>query len=503
MTHFHYRLLFFVLILLAVCNLSAQAQRTLGVTWDIPESQEEASAQLEQFHELGISMLEVSPPVSSTVWESIEDHDFVVYGNLGIKYPISSTFTRPDSSLIQSIQKKAGHFLSHPSVEAIGLFEHGAIYQQQFREALTPFVTELKKAGQSRVYYIASSNQSLPNESLTADFAIYNIPVTLKNWESLTVSDHYAIGGYLYAPSAQLSEYLKPFKRFLEITPRTADIPVFVESGWLLSKVATHSQFKQTVQSISRTSETIFPVPNESIPDPGQSPLPIILLVIIWASVAIHYHSSPLYRKSLFRYFLAHKFFIEDIFHRHIRSASPAIILLLQNAVLIAAGVYAFIATSLSPLGLDALFNYFPAVAIFGLNPSGLAIWAFITSLAIALISITWLYISHKAINSFTQIATIYAWPLHINLVVCTIGLALFASDGNPSLISFFMLLTIPVQLGSFIISSFDAAKFIKSRTLLYISSTSVLYLILLLSLLIWGATTESWQATIRLAFNL
>lgn len=452
---------------------------------------------------MGISIIEVTPPLSQTAWDTIEKFGFTVYGDIGIRFPIAGTFANPDSSLFTLIRRKTSQLLSQPSVKAIGLFTYGNIRQREFRSAAAPFITELQRTGQTKIYYTSSSRQVLPHDSLAADFVMYDIHVTPQNWTTLTVEDHPAIGAYRFLPSPKMNEYLSPFKQFLEATSQTSDIPVIVNSSWLLSMAESHSQFKNTIRSVSSTADPIFPVPRESIPQSRQSPIPVILLIMTWASVALHYNISPLYRKSLFRYFTAHKFFIDDIFHRHIRSASPAMILLFQNAVLIAAGVYAFVATFFSSQGLDVLFHYFPTSSIFGTASSGFAVWAFSVSLILSFISITWLYISHKNINSFTQIATIYAWPLHINLGISTVGIAVFASGGAPFLIASFVLLTIPIQLISFIISSFDAAKFIQSRLLLYMLSTSVLYLAVLVALLIWGSTTERWRDALQLALTL
>jgi len=227
------------------------------------------------------------------------------------------------------------------------------------------------------------------------------------------------------------------------------------------------------------------------------------MLLVIWASVALYYSSSPLYRKSLFRYFNAHKFFIDDIFQRHIRSASPAIILIFQNAILLAAALFACVMSAVTPLGLDALFHHFPVLTIFGKGIFSLTFWIVPLSLLLASLSITWLYISHKRINSFTQIATIYAWPLQLNLLVTTVVVVLYASGGPLWLISLTGITALLVQLLSFIIASFDTARFLPSHTILYLFTTSGLYFMIATALIIWGLLTPELIDAMTLTISL
>lgn len=496
-----YRFLFLSLVLLAAAHVTSYAQRTLGVQWEVPENTNTAIEELQKFEEAGISVIELSLPVSSDIWAQIDEQGFIVYGNLNIEYPTTGTFSTPDSAFITSIQEQVSTLLSKSSVQAIGLAEYGAVHSSEFRGAAASFATQIKQAGIAEVYFTASADQPLPEESLFADFIIQEVKITPQNAGKLSTPNSNFIRGYQFAPSPELENKLTVFKDFLSSTGST---PVFVKGSWLLRMIETHPQFKSMLHSIATNSEAIFPVPEETIPSPQKSPFPVILLLAIWTTVALHYNSSPLYRKSLFRYFTSHRFFIEDVFRRrHIRSAYPALILLLQNSFMVALTIFIASDTILTSRGFDALAHYFPTVTMMGSSPLGLAGWAFILSILITLISIIWLFISNKKISSFTQIATVYAWPLHLNLLICTIGIAFYVSGVSGFTIAMLALLAIGIQLMSFIVSSFDAFRSVVSGSLVFLCVTSGIYLLLISLLILWGFTTEGLQEAIALAIKL
>lgn len=475
-----------------------QAQRTFGVEWDIPDDQAAATQQLQQFRDMGISFIEISEEPSPAIWNEIDESGLNVYGTLGIRFPVAETFANADSALLNRIQTKASTYLSQRSVTAIGLFEHGAVGDSTFRNATRPFIDELKNTGNADIYF--TGNRTPSTDSFFVDFLVLETQGPINSY---TLPDQAGIGAFKYSPPGYLFEYLKPFKQFLDITSDTPEKPIFIKSNWLFSLTEKYPQFTTTLASLSTESEAIFPLPHETLPDQKASSFPIILLLIVWGTVALHYNSNPLYRKSLFRYFVGHKFFIEDIFQRHIRSANTAFIIIFQNIIIVAASVFATFSAVWSPLGMDAFFYYFPSLGIFGNSPISLLVWTCLGILVFSFVCILWLFLFHKRINSITQITTIYAWPLQTNFIVGTICLTLFASASSKILIIVFCLLTILVTLLSFVFTSVDATKYLTKKKQLYLFGTSGIYLILLAVLLGWAVTNQYLRNIINLTLSL
>jgi len=500
LANYRFRFLFLIPLLLTLSYTSVYGQRTLGVSWDIPEHQQQAIAELQTFHELGISIIEVQRSPNAAVWQQIDSLGFEVYGSLGIRFPTSSTFRKPDSTLINDIEDKASEYLTKSSVSAIGLFGYGAVEKPSFWNALIPLAKQLKTDRQLPFYFTGQRTTKV--DSLSNYFIILETPVTASTVDSLTVPQDTLIGGYRYAPSDRLKTFITPFKQFLEKTSTEAQKPIFINSSWLLSMEQQHPQFAQTLQTLTTEENAVFPLPKETVPTPQSSSLPIIVLLVVWGTIAFHYHSSPLYRKSIFRYFTAHKFFINDIFQRQIRSPLPSIIIILQHAFLLGAAVFITAISILSPLGQTAFFYHLPQLAILGNNPYSFLGLALIASVIVSFFSAIWLYLGHKSINSFTQIATIYAWPLQVNFILTTTAITLYASGATTVSIVILTSLALLLFLLTFFVAAIDATRLSRSIALFQFKTT-IPYTLILVGLLTWIILQEQLLEAISLALTL
>lgn len=466
----------------------------------MPENQKSAIKQLQQYQELGISIIEIQSPLPPAVWQEINRLEFEIYGNIGIQFPVTTTFSDPDSSLINTIQNKASAYLSQPSVTAINLFEYGAVHKSSFMKALQPIANQLKTQQQVELYF--TSRRLVTKHNLFSEFIMWDVWVTPRNINTLSIPQNSTLGGFVFSPSEDLYGYLIPFKKFLETTSSASEMPIFVHQDWLLSILEKHPDFSKTLRSITSKSDAAFPLPKESLPDRKTSVLPILVLLFIWGSIAFHYNSSPLYRKSLFRYFTAHKFFIEDIYQRHIRSSLPALLIILQNVFLLSACIFATYSTILSPLGRKAINYHLPFLFTFGNSPYSIFILFILIILTISLISILWLYLGHKKINSLTQTATIYAWPQQLNIILGTLVITFFSANASSSLILIFTLLAVLTFIISFLLASIDTNLFTKSKILHQIK-TSGLYLAAWGTLIAWILTNEQLVDIINLSLTL
>lgn len=488
---------------MGIFTSASHAQRTIGIQWDMPATTDSSLSQLQQFKTLGISTIEIKELPPPKVWQQIDSLGFSVYANLGITFPTTKTFSEPDSALLSQIQHKASAYIAHSSIQAMGLFNYGAVQQADFNEALKPYISRFKEAGIPSLYVVSSRNIA---DSLQADFFLWDIQIaSQEDLSDIPSQAQDYNGGYIYDPSEELSHQLAPFKEFLSATSGNPQKPVFVSSQWLFSILQSHPGFSEILASITGDDLFIFPLPKEqAIPqERSNSNIPIVILLLVWGSIALHYSGSPLYRKSVFRFFTSHRFFIDDIFHRKIRSPIPAMLLLFQHALLFSACIFSVFSELFSKLGQQALFTYFPFLTIVGSNTYSIFIWTFLAVITVSLISIIWLFISHKQLRQLTQVATIYVWPLHINFLLCTVAITLYASGATkiPLLIG-----VIPAMIlfaVAFMLASFDFGRFVISGRVTYLFLTTGLYVLAVGGGLIWLTTYDNWMDILRLAVNL
>lgn len=472
--------------LLSLAFGTAHAQRVLGVAWELPGDDARAVRQLQQFRELGITVLELRQTPSDRLWSEINRHNLTVYADLHILFPITHTFAGSDSALYRQSRKKIRAFAAQPSVKALNLFTYGAIHRDSFKESAASFFKHFHALRSIRAIY--TDNRTKHRLNAPFDFFRYDIRLSPKNIPSPSIPGSPDIDSYRYHPSPELRERFVPFKQAIQQTAAYPRKPFFMESSWLLSMVEKYPELATILPSLSSESDPVFPAPAESLPSPNPSPLPILTLLLVWAMLALHYNMSPLYRKSLFRYFTGHKFFLNDIFRQHIRSPFPSFVIIIQNALLISAALFITFTRFWSDTGLQSLQHHFPGLFFFTGGVYDIFLAAFGITLIFSVISILWLYFSHKSLRSITQIMTLFAWPMQINIALGTLAIAMHVAGGsaNDMIIALLTGLMLAVCLGSFIITSLDAAQSLSRKRLQYISSTAGLYLLVLGALALW-----------------
>src|SRR5699024_5397654 len=274
--------LLFLCALLMICSSSLiKAQRTLGVSWEIPESDSRAMEELNTFKELGISVLEMPAPPSGKLRDKIRAQNLNVWASLGIQYPTAHTFAKSDSAFTAKVMDRATEFLAAPPVRVLILFEHGALGNSQFEKAAASFFNELPN--QSSAIQQAVTVSSIPPEpGGIVDFFIYDIRLRPDNIKSPGIPIHDSIGGYKYSPSDDIRYLLTPFRSVVKQLPQQSEKPLIVESDWLFSMLSRHPRFKTSLHSLTSDTSLAFPVPEESLPVQHSSPLPAIILLFVW-----------------------------------------------------------------------------------------------------------------------------------------------------------------------------------------------------------------------------
>lgn len=459
---------------------AAHAQRILGVSWQLPSSESQAMTQLERFESLGFGVLSLKSVPSQRVWEEIDRLGFKVYGNLDIRFPTAATFAETDSVLRSRLRKKATSFLEQPVTAGLILFSFGAIEQSPFRQALNSLIKTFPQKDNIQYLYIGS-RPALQSQLPFADL-LYQLSVTPDNLSSVMPPMGENIGGYRLQLSDELSHLLTPLKRVMQATADAREKPLLLDGSWVLKQTSRHPGLTTILRSAAADEEPLFPVPEETLPEPTPSPLPALVLLIVWGVLGYHYNMSPLYRKSLFRYFTAHRFFLDAIYHRQIRSPLPSLIIMGQNALLMGAAVFIVASNLWTPLGLQSLAAHYPALFFLSSSAYDLFILTVAIVLAYSLISLIWLYVFHKQLKSITQIMILFAWPLQINIVLGTLIIALHVSGVHSSIITTAAGCMMLVSAGSFIITATDATRFLAGKRARYLLLTTGVFLLLLIA---------------------
>lgn len=490
-------------ILLSVLAFApAEAQRLIGVQWDLPGELAEAGRQLRTFDRLGIDIVEIDRPPPPPMWDSLRRAGMEVWAVVPVRYPTYRTFAEPDSLFLSTLEGHLQRYLSREEVGAIRLFAWGAVHDPRFIEALSPYTEQIRELFAGGIYYLDSASRQAGGKDIL-DFAMRTISVR-PGWTRNQPPDiPEGAGAWLYRPSPEMSPLLGPLKQVLDATADSPETPLFLPSNWLLENIDRYPSLAETLRMYAAEEQAVFPLPEESYPLEDQVGLGVLMLFLLWGSVALNYSLSPLYRRSAGRFFTSHRFYVNDVLHRHVRAPGQGVVMLVQHSLLSGILLYTLGRFLFSPAGMNALTHHLPAAELFGSPYLSLFCWGFLLSLVVELVSILWLLVVNRRIDYFSQVTNLYNWPLQLNLVTVTVLFALLIAGGAAGwAVSFLLGIYGVVLFGSFLLTAYDTSGLVPKR-FVFLLSTAGLYLLLLAGLTVWIVSYTDFPTVLSLALNL
>lgn len=488
--------LLFNLILAIGLPVEGMAQKAIGVEWSVPNNNGQALQQLDSFEQLGVDYLLIDTTLNEPVWQRVDSLQFTVFADLPVNYPVAHTFTDADSTLIDEISSRLNHYATKPSVRAVGLFRFGQINNSNFDEALEPTIQEISTTLSVDVYYTTTKSDIVEIDNLVSFKLIADNG--LSSDEQVPQNN---IGGYLYTP-VQPDTLLGPVKNLLAKADRDS-VPVFFKSGWLQQMTDSSPELRSSLQYYINTSELVFPIPQEPSPNsPSHSGI-VILLLVIWGLFVLNYHFNPIYQKASSRYFSAHKFLVVDIMKRHIRTITPAVIILIQHILASGIAAYCLGVVLFTGNGLNALLHHFPDIFLLGSPLLSLFLWGCLISFLCHFVSIIWIGILNKDVKHTSQILLLYSWPLQINFVVITLMVTLAMSVSWAGIFYLLTVIFALIFLSAFVVAAFDTTKHSSDSKTLFLVSSVGIYSILVAGLALWFFSNEYLLEVLNLAANL
>lgn len=486
---------FFVAVILIVLFVPASmwAQRTVGVNWQVPDTPAEMKSQVQYFSDLGITHLQINRQLPPSVWQTIEDYNFTVFGKLPINFPVLQTFSKADSTTRAQWLQLAEYYNDRRPVKAVNLFAYGQVQNPGFRRAVRAFQRDI--ADTKPLVYTTTYARPLPIDSLF-DAKM----VSLLNTDA-SINNH--INAFWYEPAFNKNLELAPVKQFLEATSAYPGLPVFFDSVWLQNMIEKHPGFEETLRLYATSSQPVFPLPKEEHTYSIQRNIIVIMLLLVWLILALTYNYNPVYRRSFLRYFTGHKFYVQDVMQRHIRSLFSANSILVQHAICGGIVLYCIYEVTFSALGHQAILFHYPILSAAGNNTLAVFFWGFGATILIETVSIFWLRFANPEVHFISQIVNLYPWLLQLNLIVATLASIVLLAGWHPIIIYFLGCLFIIFFVSSFTVTAFDTGYYMQSNRYWYLAGTAGLYLALLAGTIIWLFLLREFINVIYLAASL
>ncbi|RNC79576.1 MAG: hypothetical protein ED557_13705 [Balneola sp.] len=457
--------LFCWLVATSINSVSAQNPR-LGISWSfLPNTPNQISAQLNTFENIGIEVLELTHPVSTTLLDSISNYPFEVYIRFNHNFLTATKITETRENLVQEYNTLINGYSEHTQIAAFGLYSYSQSFDENFTREFESITTELKKNTNRSFYEVTSGNTTALDFSITeitADSIIVENTALLLSKEN-SIND------------AKLLNDL--FNSRTEL--------LFINSTWFFNAIHIHPRLLLSLGEVKNGSPFILP---EQKTEASSDPLnwPVIVFMLVWLSVGLHLKVSQNYRTLLFRFFTGHRFFVDDIMRYRERSMTSGIFLFLQHAFLSGITLYLVFSTLVSEKGLEAFYHFMPLLAIVGKNYFSVFIIGVLLSSLVQVIGVIWLYLPNKAMTHLSQVMNLYTWIFHLDFLIVSIMLVVYLAGGSSTLIIILSILYLLVWLTGFLLTSLDSSKYLQRGRIKYIFYTFGLHTLVNIGILVF-----------------
>jgi len=453
------RWVLFVFFLIFGHSLS-YAQKKVAVDWEKPADSEAFNRELDFFSNHNVSYLFVSHPLTEDEIASLDSIGISFFVKLDHKFVTENEFINNSDQYLKSVNDAKAYYDSSSAFNGIIAFSQSVIAPNVLPSA------EILEIKGNTVYSVNIHSQPL--------FSVFE------------TSDSYA-------------ENLSRLKKQLI----NSELNLFVDGEWYRSVLTQNADLKSTFEGTSGMDPTTIAVPD--IPD--QTPLihwSVLVLVLLWISLAVNVASNPTYLETIPRYFTAHRFFVDDILSYRERSSASAVFLLFQHAIFGGLVVYILTKIFISDIGLEALYYHIPYIAIMGKNYFSLFFLSTLLVLFVEMIALFWLYFPNKEMSHFNQALNLFTWIFHLDFILITLIVTVYFSGQSTSFLASILAITyVLIWFSSFNITAYDASKRLGMHRNSYLFKTIGLHTLVSGALVVLLVVFNEWWDILKLAVSV
>ncbi|WP_409028837.1 hypothetical protein [Gracilimonas sediminicola] len=453
-------------------------QPSLGIVWDHPADTSEAKTQLNTFAQHGIDYLQLDHPVSPDLLALLREAPFTILIQLDKTYLTLSEIRSRQSNLLQQFGEATDLYRSYLNFAAIGLLSNSQTSHPEFDDMFSPILDSLSARSNKDFYFYASDK-----------------------WSYFDTPDKpFAV---LFADSVFQRTDIAAFdEQFGWEVDQNSSLIFFLRAEWFDEAISAYPEFSESLMQYEQSQEWKIPLPAADESRSSQSWM-VLSLVVLWLGLAVLFKLLPYLRPMLLRYFLAHRFFVDDILHYRERALTGGIALLAMHALFSGMMFYILAQTSISLTGLNAFFHHLPTLAIFGTNYASFFGIGVIITLLIQTVALLWLYLPAKNLEHFSQTVNLYSGTFFLDFLIVTILVTLYVTGFGPTAILIFGALFVLIWYGAFNISAFDISRSSGPGTAIYLFLTVGLHTLFSIGLLVLFFTNDSILQVFELALSL
>jgi hypothetical protein len=442
---------------------------------------------------VGIDLLEISDP--SQIGHLPADRFFLLFdANLKFLTP-HRLLNEKDAiagQVLENIRMITNHYPNR--IAAVNLFRYPDDQSERFSQAASLIADSIRHQIDLPLYY--QSGFPVPGE-VPGGFDF-----TANRLQAETALPESPSQVVFFDPSDQSGESLAALAQILNRSLEFDESIVIIPGGWFFSVTESNPDLAVIFSDYFDGQDVHFPLPAEenSLPPLNWS---VLILLVIWISIAVHNRYQPIYLPVISRYFFNHTFFVADVMQGRFRSMPAGIILMSLHCVITGLFLFTVGQSALSPAGREVLANYFPGIILNGYELASLFVIGILAGLLLKSISLSWIYILNKEIKNFIQVINLYSWPLILNLILVSSIVYLAVLEVNQGWIYGFSVLFLLVWFMSFNAAAIAGARYLEKNRILNIFLTVGIHLIVITSILLFVLFTPEFLEPFLLAVSI
>lgn len=472
--------------LFAICLLwlstgitqQSNAQSLLGIVWEVPADTADANIQLQRFSELGISHLEIRHPVSSSIMELLEGTELTVLIRNREQFLTISEIDNQSERLEENYLELAEQYRPYLNVAGLGLLSHSHVDHPRFSILIEPVIDSVSAVSSKSLYFFHK-----------------------EEWFSFGNPQHpFAVlyPDHTYQP-ADLSEFDSALRSMISTN---SDQLLFIRSSWFLEAVEQYPELSKSLIEYQEKDIWALPFPNAS--DQGApSNWMVLILLSLWATLAVQIKYLPYVRPLIMRFYLAHRFYVDDILHYRERYLVPGILMMIKHAIFGGLVFYITAQILLSDHGIEAFFHHLPFFAITGSNYFSFFFFGLILILLAQMLAILWLHLPAKTVEHFSQTVNLYAGFFYLDFLIITLMVTLFTAGIGTTITLILAATYVLIWFLAFNFAAFDASGNMGSGRILYLFLTIGLHTVISFSVLLFLLIYTNLPEIISLSISL
>ncbi len=463
-----------LLIILAISQAVSAQVRPIGIIWHPPVSVTQARAEIELMRQHGIGHVYTADVPSDELLQILRNYQIHLLVQQPVKYLTTWHLEHQLPELKADIQLNWNRLRAYPFLSGYSLFFEGAIHRLDF----IGLVPELLPPDMSDQLAFYSSDVEPPSG--------YSIPISriglvqsIGEAKSLVMSNQNLSYLVFVTPTEN-----QDIGQWYDLLKSPGSGRLYLTSDILFVDKAYHTSLLILIKEIQSDPEYLLPIAQVSDTQryDGYSILFFVVIVVVFG---IHYAFDPTYRKSLQRFFLSNRIFVEDLVQGRAKLTFSNYIAILYIAMLSGTFLMAIIEFNVSTSGLELLSHFFPF-----LNINNVLLFGFLTGSVLSMVVMTflipWGAFMNKSTTQFMSYVTIILWPNHLLFVFVILSIVLTRVLNDPYIAALLSIIVVALPIFSYSYGGFKLIRYRFRSGLPYLFLYFVPPFVILASLVWW-----------------